>query len=152
MAKIRKYKLCWNASESETVVGYKLYWSEGMEVDYGCPSIDVGKITEIELPDDVALADGPVMFGVTAIDKEGNESDMATIEEPYQLNVPNAPAVFTMTHSDEFKLLDSKADPKTDGTKESSDDPLADAIESDEPKKPVRIKYYDDVGYRKFRS
>ena len=152
MAKIRKYKLCWNASDSETVIGYKLYWSEGMEIDYDSQFIDVGSVTEVALPDDVALADGPVMFGVTAIDKDGNESDMATIEEPYQLDVPNAPAVLTMTHSNEFKLLDSKAERKTDGTKESSDDPLADAIESDDPKKPVRIKYYDDVGYRKFRS
>ena len=152
MAKIRKYTLSWDASASNTVIGYKLYWSKGTAVSYDSKFIKVGNVTEIALPDDVTLSDGPVMFGVTAIDRDGNESDMATIEEPYQLDVPNAPAILTMTHSNEFKLLDSKAELKTDGIKESGDDPLADAIESDDPKKPVRIKYYDDVGYRKFRS
>jgi len=112
MAKIHRYKWCWNASESETVIGYKLYWSAGMEISYDSQFTTVGNVTEVELPDRVAFADGPVLFGITAIDEDGNESDMATIEEPYQVDVPNDPAGFTMTHSDAFKLLDSKAEPK----------------------------------------
>jgi hypothetical protein len=91
MAKIRKYKLSWEASDSSTVIGYKLYWSKGAEVSYDSKFIKVGNVTEITLPDDVILSDGPVMFGVTAIDKDGNESDMALIAEPYQLHVPKAP-------------------------------------------------------------
>ncbi|MGD9237098.1 MAG: hypothetical protein PVF09_10500 [Desulfobacterales bacterium] len=34
MAKIKKRRLRWSASESAQVVGYKLYWSEGGEVNY----------------------------------------------------------------------------------------------------------------------
>lgn len=37
---------------------------------------------EILLADDVLLSDGPVMFGVTAIDRDGNESDMVTDPPP----------------------------------------------------------------------
>ena len=152
MAKIRKYRLSWKASASDTVTGYKLYWSKGMEIGYDCQFIDVGNVTEMELPDETALAGGPVMFGVTAIDKDGNESDMTTIEEPYQLIVPKTPAGLTMTLSDEFNLLESRPEPKSDNDQIATDDPLADAIEFHEAKKPARVKYYDDVGYRKFRS
>ncbi|WP_372681106.1 hypothetical protein [Desulfosarcina sp.] len=83
MAKIRKSKLSWKASESENVVGYKLYWSKAAKVGYDSKSIKVGNVTKIALPDDVTLPDGPVMFGVTAIDNDGNESDMTTTPEPF---------------------------------------------------------------------
>lgn len=82
MAKIRRFKLAWNASDSDTVAGYKLYWSEGLTIGYDSQSIDVGNVRETHLPD------GPILFGATAIDK------------------------------------------------------------SHEAKKPVKLEYYDDVGYR----
>lgn len=148
MAKIRKRKLSWTASNSDTVTGYKLYWSEGTDIGYDSEFIDVGNATEIDLPDEVALPDGPILFGVTAIDKDGNESDMTTLAEPFQLHIPQAPASLSLTHTEAFKVLDSQQ--ATDSMRaEINDDPLADAIESHEAKKPVRLKYYDDVGYRK---
>lgn len=156
MAKIRKYKLSWDASDSNTVIGYKLYWSKGTAVTYDSKSIKVGNVTEIVLPDDVLLSDGPVMFGVTAIDKDGNESDMASIAEPYQLHVPKAPEGVFFKPSDEFKLVDAAqpaphklkaADPITPGPSDS-EDPLAQAIEGNGDHQPARVKYYDDVGYR----
>jgi len=151
MAKIRKLKLSWNASDSDTVTGYRLYWSEGSDIGYDSEFIDVGNATEIDLPDAVALPDGPILFGVTAIGKDGNESDMTTLAEPFQLHIPQAPASLSLRHTEAFKVLDSQQ--ATDSMKEEiNDDPLADAIESHEAKKPVRLKYYDDVGYRKFRS
>ena len=156
MAKIRKYTLSWDASASDTVIGYKLYWSKGTEVSYDSKYIKVGNVTEIALPDDVTLSDGPVMFGVTAIDRDGNESDMATLAEPYQLHVPGAPGGVAFKPSDEFKLIDTARPQLRDVTAvdhatlqpSDNEDPLAEAIEGNGHGQPSRGKYYDDVGYR----
>lgn len=94
MAKIKKRKLRWSASESLQVVGYKLYWEEGEEVNYDSPCAILGKVTEVVLPDDVEAftpKSGPIEFGITALDELGNESDLITISAPYQFNVPQAP-------------------------------------------------------------
>jgi hypothetical protein len=156
MAKIRKYTLSWDASASDTVIGYKLYWSKGTAVSYDSKFIKVGNVTEIALPDDVTLSDGPVMFGVTAIDRDGNESDLATIAEPYQLHVPRAPGGVAFKPSDEFKLIDTTRPQLRDVTavgdgdveQRDNEDPLAQAIEGTGCGHPSRGKYYDDVGYR----
>ena len=157
MAKIRKCKLSWQASDSENVIGYKLYWSKAAMVGYDSKYIKVGNVTEIALPDDVTLSDGPVMFGVTAIDKDGNESDMTRIAEPYQLHVPKAPAGLSLKPLDEYKLIGATK-PETNELQnlasispESNDkeDALAQAIETNGNSQPARMKYYDDVGYRK---
>ena len=157
MAKIRKCKLTWEASTSEHVIGYKLYWSKGTKVDYDSKHLKLGNVTEIALPDDVTLSYGPVMFGVTAIDRDGNESDMVTLGEPYLLQVPEAPPELSIMPSDEFKLVDS-SDAQEDvahtvaqnqavsGDEEES---LAQAIERDGADRSVKLKYYDDVGYRR---
>lgn len=95
MAKIKKRNLCWTASDSSQVVGYKLYWSEDSVPDYDSNCEMLGNVTEIILPDDVAAfkpKSGPITFGVTAVDELGNESDMVTLAAPYQFNVPKAPA------------------------------------------------------------
>jgi len=157
MAKIRKCKLSWEASDSENVIGYKLYWSKAAEVSYDSKYIKVGNVTEIALPDDVTLSDGPVMFGVTAIDKDGNESDMTTIPEPYQLLVPKAPVGLALKPLDDYKLVDStkpesnQLDNAADISPEQNDneESLAQAIETNDFGQPARMKYYDDVGYRK---
>ncbi len=157
MAKIRKYKLSWQASNSEHVIGYKLYWSKAAKISYDSKYIKVGNVTEITLPDDVTLSDGPVMFGVTAIDKDGNESDMTTIPEPYQLQIPKAPVGLSLKPLDDYKLVDStKAEPSalanmtiTSPESSENDDSLAQAIETNGHHQPARMKYYDDVGYRK---
>lgn len=158
MAKIRKCKLAWEASASEKVVGYKLYWSKGTEVSYDCKFLKLGNVTEIALPDDVTMSGGPIMFGVTAIDRDGNESDMVTIDEPYQLHVLAPPADLFVKPSDEFKLVDSilpqsEKRPAVEyihaDQQREDEDPLAQAIEGDENRQPTKMKYYDDVGYRK---
>ena len=157
MAKIRKCKLSWEASASEHVIGYKLYWSKDAEVSYDSKFLKIGNVTEIVLPDDVTLSGSPVMFGVTAIDKDGNESDMVTLGEPYQMQVPEAPAGLSIRTSNEFKLVDV-LHPQGDriqtvapvGVQASqADDPLAEAIEGDEQSQATKLKYYDDIGYRR---
>ncbi|MGD8702999.1 MAG: hypothetical protein PVH26_11230 [Desulfosarcina sp.] len=156
MARIRKCKLSWEASASENVIGYKLYWSMGTEVSYDSKSLKLGNVTEILLPDDVVLSDGPVMFGVTAVDKDGNESDMVTIDEPYQMHVPEAPVVLSIKPSDDFRLVDPAHAPGDKRPMEAAihtesgddDDPLAQAIEGEGDSRPAKMKYYDDLGYR----
>ena len=102
MAMIRKCKLSWAASEAEHVVGYRLYWSKGTSVGYDSECIEVGKVTEIGIPDGITPGDGPMMFGITALDREGNESDMTTIAEPFLIQVPEAPRSLSLEPADEF--------------------------------------------------
>ena len=42
MAKIRRYKLSWDASDSKNVIGYMLYWAKGAEVGYDSKCLKVG--------------------------------------------------------------------------------------------------------------
>lgn len=138
MAKIRKYKLSWDASDSKDVAGYKVYWSEEKEVNYDSKCIDLINLTEIILPDDVPYSDSPIFFGVTAIDRNGNESDMTTITDSYQFNVPKTPVGLSLKPLDEYKLVDStkpypnqlQNEVNVDPDQDDNDDPLADAIES----------------------
>ena len=138
MAKIRKYKLSWEASDSKHVIGYKLYWSKEKEVSYDSEYIDMVNLSEIILPDDIPCSNSPLFFGVTAIDKNGNESDMTTITESYQIDVPNAPVGLSLTPLDEYKLVDSKKFYPNEfpnmvnisPDQDDNDDPLADAIET----------------------
>jgi hypothetical protein len=96
------------------------------------------------------------MFGVTAVDKDGNESDMVTIDEPYQMHVPEAPVVLSIKPSDDFRLVDpadAPGDKRPMGApihteSGDDDDPLAQAIEGEGDSRPAKMKYYDDLGYR----
>ncbi len=55
MAKIRKRRISWDPSSSDGVLGYKLYWSQNGAVDYDSESAEVGKVTQIALPNDLTL-------------------------------------------------------------------------------------------------
>jgi len=94
MAKMKKRRISWQASESSQVIGYKLYWAESGELNYDSKHVRVGNVTEIILPDDVKSftpGNGPMEFGITSIDELENESDMVTLQAPYQFNIPAAP-------------------------------------------------------------
>lgn len=105
MAMIRKCKLSWAASDADHVVGYRLYWAKGTSVGYDSDCIEVGTVTEIGIPDGITPGDGPVMFGITAIDRQGNESDMTTIAEPFLFKVPEAPHSLSLEPADEFVVI-----------------------------------------------
>ena len=105
MAKMKKRRLRWKASESQQVVGYRLYWAEGGEVGYDSPFAALGNVTEVVLPDDVkgfSHKEGPIEFGVAAVDELGNESDLATFKASYQFNIPQAPEGMWIETLDEF--------------------------------------------------
>ena len=105
MAKMKKRKLCWEASGSQQVVGYRLYWAESGEVGYDSPFAAVGNVTEVVLPDDVngfSHKGGPIEFGVAAVDELGNESDLTTFKASYQFNIPLAPVGMWIEPLDEY--------------------------------------------------
>jgi len=105
MAKLKKRILRWHASSSPQVIGYKLYWSEGDDVNYDSHQALLGNVTEIVLPDGVDSfkpSDGQIKFGITSIDELGNESDMMTLKAPYQFSVPKAPQNFQMVKLEQF--------------------------------------------------
>lgn len=97
MAKIKKRKLCWEASGSPWVIGYKLYWSEDGHIDYNSSCAMLGNVTEVVLPDDLEGYEpgiGSVVFGLSAIDELGNESDIIILDVSQQFTVPRMPEYF----------------------------------------------------------
>jgi len=95
MAKYRSHSLRWKIVESDEVVGYKIYWSKGDKVTYDSPSIYVQDLDEIVIPDALegfVPEPGTFMFGITAMDKWANESDLTLLKEPLKFSAPVAPA------------------------------------------------------------
>jgi len=83
MSKVLSTKLSFPPSESEDVVGYKLYVQQAPDpVTYDSQSFDLGNKTEIFISALPGLdqVDGVYNLGVTAVDDAGNESDMKVIE------------------------------------------------------------------------
>ena len=94
MARVRKRKVHWNASNGSGVVGYKLYWAVGKEINYDSDCAEVGNVTQVILPDDIPsfpLLAGDITLGVVAVNHIGNESDMATLSVPFDFFAPDAP-------------------------------------------------------------
>ena len=113
MAKMKKRKLCWKTSQSQQVVGYRLYWAEGGEVGYDSPFAALGNVTEVVVPDDVngfSHRCGPIEFGVAAVDELGNESNLTIFKAPYQFNIPLAPEEMWIETLDEFQTEKAKPD------------------------------------------
>ena len=157
MSKIRKYKMSWKASGSKHVIGYKLYWSRGTSVSYDSNFINVGDTTKITFYPDYFLAEGCVMLGVAAIDKDGNESDITTLSEPHYFEIPKAPYGLSLKPMNEFKIADSSMigakQPKNGGSKSpisgKGDPPVTEANKPKRHGRKVRMKYYNDIGFRK---
>jgi len=148
MAKIRRYKLTWNASESKDIAGYRVYWSEGNDVDYDSKYIDLFNLTQLVIFDEVMVPGKTVMFGVSAVDFDGNESDITKLPEPFQVKVPKAPTSLSIISMEKFRILESQKTTEPVNV-EINDDPLAKAIESHESQDKKKMKFYDDIGYRK---
>ena len=135
MAKMKKRRLSWKASKSSQVVGYILYWSAGGGVGYHSTCARLNNVTEIVLPDDIPSftpANGPIEFGITAIDELGNESDMATLFAPYQFSVPEAPQDLKMETMKEFVSIQESEPTEEDPETETS------APATSEDESPVR--------------
>jgi hypothetical protein len=78
----RKKRIRWSRSPSPGVVSYRLYWATAGEVNYHSEFIDVGDKSEVVLPDQVPPlrhVRGKAAIGITAVNGEGNESDMVSL-------------------------------------------------------------------------
>ena len=99
MARVRKRKIRWNASNGSGVAGYKLYWAVGSKVNYDSDFAEVGNVTEVILPDDVPsfpIVAADIELGVVAVDHIGNESDMTKLSAPFDFTAPDAPTGLTV--------------------------------------------------------
>ena len=76
MAKIRRLKLTWQASDSDTVVSYKIYWSKDAELSYDSKGIDVGKVNEVVLP--AEIVDRAVALASSA-KVQGHRAELALV-------------------------------------------------------------------------
>jgi hypothetical protein len=93
--KTKKKRILWNRSPTPSVVGYRLYWAVGGEVSYDSEFIDIGDGTEVVLPDQVPSLQhvrGEVALSITAVNREGNESDMVTFTVNFDSPVQGVPA------------------------------------------------------------
>jgi hypothetical protein len=109
MAKIRRRKIRWDASFSSDIVGYKVYWAVGGEVNYDSDFVKVGMCEEIILPDGIPsfpLTRDKIEIGVTAVNEIGNESDMAKLSAPFQFSLPESPANLVMENLQDFYVSD----------------------------------------------
>ena len=94
MARVRKRKVHWDASNGLGVVGYKLYWLVCKGVNYDSDFAELGNVTEVILPDAVPsfpIDAGDIELAVVAVDHIGNESDMTKLYAPFGFTAPDAP-------------------------------------------------------------
>lgn len=162
MAKIRNCKLSWAHPNSDQVAGYRLYWSKENRVTYDSSSKMIGKVNEIYLPEiieDVPKYGESVFLGITAVDKRGQESDITMFAEPYQpMEPPLQPVDLLLTILEEFHVVGKEKQAASRSNELADEDRQEN--EQEEPgqmPKPLirsnpsqeKIKYYDDVGFRK---
>ena len=161
MGKIRKCKLSWQPSDSNKVIGYRLYWSKENRVSYDSNYFELGKVNEVCLPDVLKLNTRygmSIMLGITAVDTNGNESDMITLATPYRAKVPPAPSNLTISTIDDSVIVETNKEdiqqpPSKPEIKEQQIEPglnrhrIATPLNFNTTEN--KIKYYDDVGYRK---
>jgi hypothetical protein len=118
MPKLKPRLLRWRPSESAQVAFYKLYWSDEGGVDYDSNHAVVGNVTEVLLPDGVEAftpGNGPIEFGLTAVDELGNESDMVRVKAPYQFSVPSPPTDFHIASPDSSEAKKRAVFPPSSG-------------------------------------
>ena len=102
MAKVKDVTLTFPPSESEDVVGYKLYIETApTEVTHDSPSYDLGNnTTDILLNTILGNIDGVFNIGVVATDDVGNESDFSLLSDiPLDFVPPGPPGILTITSS-----------------------------------------------------
>ena len=98
-SKTKRKRIQWSRSSSPGVVSYRLsyrlYWAVAGEVSYDSEFIDIGDRTEVILPDQVPSfhhVHGEVALGITALNRNGNESDMVRFSVHFDSSDQGVPA------------------------------------------------------------
>ena len=95
VSKTKKKRIGWSRSSSPNVVGYRLYWAVSGEVSYNSEFIDIGDRTEAILPDQVPPLHhfrGEIALSITALNCNGNESDMVRFNVHFDAPDQGVPA------------------------------------------------------------
>jgi len=95
VSKTKKKRIRWSRSPSPGVVNYRLYFAFLGEVSYDSEFVDLGDRIEIMLPDHVPPllhVRGKVALGITALSRNGNESDMVRFSINFDSPVQGVPA------------------------------------------------------------
>lgn len=86
--------LNWTASTSQDTAGYNVYYQENTAPTYDSNSVNVGLATTVDLPlEGQAPVEGAFFYGISTYDKQGNESDIITIEVTLDTTPPEPPSV-----------------------------------------------------------
>jgi len=95
MIRYRSRTLSWEASTSPDVEGYNVYFCpEADTLNFDSPSVNVGNITEVLIPDDIpelAGVDGVFKVMVAAYDDWGHEQSGQESIIPLDYVAPDAP-------------------------------------------------------------
>jgi hypothetical protein len=92
VTRTKKTKIRWIPPACSDLSGYRLYWADKGAIGYHSEFAEVGAVTEVILPDDIAafpLVSGDMDIGVTAVDQLGNESDMITFSACFDFGLCN---------------------------------------------------------------
>jgi len=95
VSKTKKKRIRWSRSPSPGVVNYRLYFAFLGEVSYDSEFVDLGDRIEIMLPDHVPPllhVRGKVALGITALSRNGNESDMVRFSVNFDFPDHGVPA------------------------------------------------------------
>jgi hypothetical protein len=158
MARFQSRTLSWKPVDSKNVVGYKIYWSKGTTVSYDSESIYVQDLTEIIIPDALkgfVPEAGIYMFGITAVDRWGNESDIKNLTEPLRFSAPLAPASVWLDSvggpcaPDFFTEVIKDCDRENEMAQDNADLESRLLRTSEKKTEQPSLKYYDDIGFRK---
>jgi hypothetical protein len=161
MARFQSRTLSWKPVDSKDVVGYNVYWAKGATVSYDSESIYVQDLTEIIIPEALkgfVPEAGIYMFGITAVDRWGNESDIKKLIEPLRFSAPLAPAsvwldsVGSPCPPDFFSevIIDRVAGDRKNEMAQDNADLESRLLRTSEKKtEQPSLKYYDDIGFRK---
>lgn len=91
MARIKTKTIHWDPSPDSDVTIYRVYYAKGSAVDYTNPFIETAN-TEVVAPNDFPAdtfdEDTDYTIGVTAVDNQGNESDMVVLSHPFDFIPP----------------------------------------------------------------
>ena len=97
--RVKKKRIRWELASGADVRTYRLYWSKNREVNYDSNYVDIGRVSELIVPDDMPffhLKTGKMELGISAITPAGNESNIARFTLDFNFEVPDTPQSLTV--------------------------------------------------------
>ncbi len=96
MSKVKTKTISWEPSTSSDVTKYRVRWklNDGTSFGYNAEFIETSNLS-VRAPDDFPegnfTEEDEYLIGVSAVDDQGNESDIQEITAPFDFVPPNPP-------------------------------------------------------------